>query len=65
MEEQGFEGLKLIVSNVGAILNNESWNYWREKGEQEVEKIMKLIKERAADPHILISTHLLYIGRKK
>lgn len=64
MEEQGFESLNLIGSNVGAILNNESWNYWRDKGEQG--KILKLIKERAADPYILgISTHLLYIGRKK
>lgn len=66
MESQGFETLELIGSNPGAILNNDSWNYWRDKGDQEVRKIIDLIKEKAADPYILgISTHLLYIGKKK
>jgi ubiquinone/menaquinone biosynthesis C-methylase UbiE len=66
MESQGFETLELIGSNAGAILNNDSWNYWRGKGEQEEKKIIDLIKEKATDPYILgISTHLLYIGRKK
>lgn len=66
MEAQGFETLELIGSNVGAILNNDSWNYWRDKGETEVEKIIDLIIEHAADPYTLgISSHLLYIGRKK
>ncbi|WP_121661506.1 class I SAM-dependent methyltransferase [Metabacillus litoralis] len=66
MEAQGFETLELIGSNVGAILNNDSWNYWRDKGEQEVKKFIELITEKAKDPHILgISSHLLYIGRKK
>ncbi|MEK3886695.1 class I SAM-dependent methyltransferase [Bacillus sp. FSL K6-3431] len=66
MEAHGFEGLQLIGSNVGAILNHDSWNYWREKGEQEVEKMIDLIKEKATDPYILgMSSHLLYIGRKK
>lgn len=66
MEAQGFETLDLIGSNAGAVLNNDSWNYWRDKGAQEVKKIIDLIKEKATDPYILgISTHLLYIGRKK
>ena len=66
MESQGFETLDLIGSNAGAILNNDSWNYWRGKGEEEVTKIINLIKEKATDPYILgISSHLLYIGRKK
>lgn len=66
MEEQGFETLELIGSNIGAILNKDSWNYWSDKGEEEVKKIVTLIKERAADPYVLgISSHLLYIGRKK
>jgi ubiquinone/menaquinone biosynthesis C-methylase UbiE len=66
MEAQGFERLELIGSNVGAILNNDNWNYWRDKGEQEFEKIIKLLIEKANDPYILgISSHLLYIGRKK
>jgi ubiquinone/menaquinone biosynthesis C-methylase UbiE len=66
MEAQGFETLELIGSNIGAILSNDGWSYWRDKGEQEVDKIIRLLKERAADPYTLgISTHLLYIGRKK
>jgi ubiquinone/menaquinone biosynthesis C-methylase UbiE len=66
MESQGFETLDLIGSNPGAILNNDSWSYWRDKGDQEVRKIIDLIKEKATDPSILgVSTHLLYIGRKK
>lgn len=65
METQGFETLELIGSNVGAILNNDNWNYWRDKGEAEVEKIINLIKEKATDPYILgNSSHLLYIGKK-
>lgn len=66
MEAQGFETLELIGSNVGAMLNDDSWDYWRDKGEQEMEKIITLIKESATDPYVLgISSHLLYIGRKK
>lgn len=66
MEAQGFECLDLIGSNVGAILTNDSWNYWRDKGEQEIEKIINLLKEKAKDPYVLgISSHLLYVGRKK
>lgn len=65
MEEQGFETIELIGSNVGALLSDENWHYWRSKGESEVQKVINLIKERAADPHILgMSSHLLYIGRK-
>lgn len=66
MEANGFETLELIGSNPGAILNNDHWAYWRDKGEQEVNKIIELIKEKATDPYILgISSHLLYIGRKR
>ncbi len=65
METHGFETLDLIGSNVGAVLNTDSWNYWKDKGEAEVEKIINLIKEKATDPYILgISSHLLYIGKK-
>jgi hypothetical protein len=56
----------LIGSNAGAVLNNGNWDYWREKGDEEVRKIIDLIIESATDPYILgISSHLLYIGRKK
>jgi ubiquinone/menaquinone biosynthesis C-methylase UbiE len=66
MEAHGFETLELIGSNVGALLNSDTWNYWRNKDKQEVEKIISLIKKRAGDPHLLgISSHLLYIGKKK
>jgi ubiquinone/menaquinone biosynthesis C-methylase UbiE len=66
MESHGFETLDLIGSNAGAVLNSASWKYWSEKGEQEVKKIIDLIKAKATDPYILgVSSHLLYIGRKK
>ncbi|WP_044338810.1 class I SAM-dependent methyltransferase [Rossellomorea aquimaris] len=66
MEENGFETIELIGSNAGAVLNNGNWDYWREKGEEEVRKIIDLVIEKATDPYILgISSHLLYIGRKK
>ncbi|MFC4323080.1 class I SAM-dependent methyltransferase [Litchfieldia salsa] len=66
MEAYGFDSLELIGSNVGAIFNKENWDYWKNKGEKEVDKIIDLIIEEATDPYILgISSHLLYIGRKK
>jgi ubiquinone/menaquinone biosynthesis C-methylase UbiE len=66
MEAHGFESLELISSNVGANLKNENWNYWRDRGEQEWQKVIKLLIEKANNPNILgISSHLLYIGRKK
>lgn len=66
MEAQGFESLELLGSNVGANLTNDNWDYWRNKGDHEVEKVINLLIENATDPHILgISSHLLYIGRKK
>ncbi|MGG0655095.1 class I SAM-dependent methyltransferase [Rummeliibacillus pycnus] len=66
MESQGFETIDLIGSNAGSILNTDSWDYWRDKGEHQVKKIIDLIIERATDPYILgVSPHLLYIGRIK
>lgn len=64
MEENGFETLELLGSNVGAILHEDSWDYWKNKGEEE--KVIQFIIEHATDPYILgVSSHLLYIGRKK
>ncbi|WP_051348720.1 class I SAM-dependent methyltransferase [Peribacillus kribbensis] len=64
MDAHGFEALSLLGSNAGTILTPEHWDYWRNKGE--AEKVIQFIKEQAADPSILgISSHLLYIGRKK
>lgn len=66
MESEGFECLDLIGSNVASILTNENWNYWRSKGEEEVEKIIDLLIEKANAPYLLgTSSHLLYIGRKQ
>ncbi|WP_053367934.1 class I SAM-dependent methyltransferase [Bacillus sp. FJAT-27245] len=66
MEQHGFETVELIGSNAGAILTSASWKYWEGRGEEEVDKIINLIIERATDPYILgVSSHLLYIGRKK
>ncbi|MCG3088878.1 class I SAM-dependent methyltransferase [Sporosarcina cyprini] len=66
MEKNGFESLELIGSNIGAILPPASWTYWKEKGEDEVEKVFEFIRERATDSSILgISSHLLYVGRRK
>lgn len=65
MKAHGFESLELIGSNIGAQLSNENWNYWRDKGEREFEKVIQLLTEKANDPHLLgISSHLLYIGKK-
>lgn len=61
MESQGFESLELLGSNVGTILTKESLDYWKAKGEED-----RLIIDKATDPNLLgISSHLLYIGRKK
>ncbi|MDN4492624.1 class I SAM-dependent methyltransferase [Ureibacillus aquaedulcis] len=64
MESQGFECLQLLGSNVGTILTKDSWDYWNENGQEN--QLIELIIEKATDPYILgISSHLLYIGRKK
>lgn len=65
MEAQGFESLELIGSNIGTLLNSDNWRYWRDKGESEFEKVIKILTKKANDPNVLgISSHLLYIGRK-
>lgn len=66
MESNGFQSQALIGSNVAATLTKESWNYWKSKGEQEYEKLINLLIEKASDPYLLgLSSHLLYIGVKK
>ncbi|WP_298474196.1 class I SAM-dependent methyltransferase [Psychrobacillus sp. FSL K6-4046] len=66
MESNGFQSLELIGSNVAATLNKASWDYWKEKGEQEYDKLINLLIEKASDPYMLgVSSHLLYIGTKK
>ncbi|MGG3572400.1 class I SAM-dependent methyltransferase [Bacillus gobiensis] len=67
MESNGFETLNLIgSSNIGSLLSNEQWEYWKNRGEGEFGQLIELLKDTAADPAILgISSHLLYIGKKK
>jgi ubiquinone/menaquinone biosynthesis C-methylase UbiE len=66
MESNGFGKLALIGSNIGAMITKQQWNYWREKGEKEMEKILDLLIKNATDPSLLgISSHLLYVGKKK
>jgi ubiquinone/menaquinone biosynthesis C-methylase UbiE len=66
MESHGFETLNLIGSeNIGATLTPEQWEYWRNRGDKEYNKLIDLLKEIATDPYVLgISSHLLYIGRR-
>lgn len=66
MESNGFEKVALIGSNVAAMMTNHKWNYWKEKSDEEMEKIIDLLIENATDPYLLgVSSHLLYIGKKK
>lgn len=65
MEAHGFESLQLVGStNIGAMLNQEQWDYWRQRGE--LDRLYDFLAELATDPCILgVSSHLLYIGRKR
>ncbi|OCA86261.1 class I SAM-dependent methyltransferase [Pradoshia sp. D12] len=66
MKSSGFEKVALIGSNIGSMVTNHQWNYWREKGEGEMGKIVDLLIEYAKEPSLLgTSSHLLYIGLKK
>lgn len=67
MESNGFETLNLIgLSSIGSLLSKEQWNYWTNKGQTEANRLIELLKKTATDPYTLgVSSHLLYIGRKK
>jgi len=67
MESSGFETIELIgSSSIGGRFTEENWNDWRSRGEEEFNQMMELLYQYAADPSILgISSHLLYIGRKR
>lgn len=67
MESNGFETIDLIGStNLGASLTNEQLHYWAEQGEEEYMKLLNLLIGTAKDKSILgLSSHLLYIGKKK
>jgi ubiquinone/menaquinone biosynthesis C-methylase UbiE len=65
MEGHGFETIDLIgSSSIGGLLKNEQIQYWEEQGDYQ--KFVKLLIKTAKDPSILgISSHLLYVGRRK
>ena len=65
MENHGFETIDIIgSSSIGGLINNEQRQYWEEKGESQM--MLNLLIELAKDPSILgVSSHLLYIGRRK
>jgi len=65
MEQNGFETIDLIgSSSFGAMLSNEQTQYWIDQGEQD--KLLDFLIFMAKDPSVLgISSHLLYIGRRK
>lgn len=67
MESNGFQSVALIGStNIGALLSEEQLSYWRQKGEEEYNRLIDFLIQSAEDPSLLgISSHLLYIGRKK
>lgn len=67
MEKHGFHNIKLIASgSIAGGMKPEQWDYWRTQGEEEYQKIMKIIMESAENPYILgASSHLLYIGQRK
>ena len=53
-------------SSIGSLLSREQWDYWTNKGQAEVDRLIELLKKTATDPYTLgVSSHLLYIGRKK
>lgn len=65
MESHGFETIDLIgSSSVGGLLSREQLQAWEDKGESE--KLLNALIDIARDPSILgISSHLLYIGKRK
>lgn len=67
MESHGFETLNLVgSSNIGSLLSQEQWTYWKDRGENEIRQLIELLIETATDPTVLgISSHLLYIGKRR
>lgn len=65
MERQGFETIDLIgSSSVSAMLTEEQKQYWIDRGEYD--RLHDFLIRMAGDPSVLgISSHLLYIGRRK
>ncbi|WP_037287941.1 class I SAM-dependent methyltransferase [Saccharibacillus sacchari] len=67
MHEQGFENVKIIASSsIAGTMTTEQWNYWRQRGEEEFNRVVQQLVDVSDDPHILgMSPHVLYIGTRK
>lgn len=65
MEKNGFQTIDLIgSSSIGALLNQEQKQYWTDRGEED--RLLDFLISSANDPSVLgVSSHLLYIGRRK
>ncbi|MEK8131627.1 class I SAM-dependent methyltransferase [Paenibacillus filicis] len=65
MEKSGFQTMDVIgSSSIAAMLNNEQKQYWTDQ--DEYDKLINFLIASANDPSVLgISSHLLYIGRRK
>ncbi|TDF96183.1 class I SAM-dependent methyltransferase [Paenibacillus piri] len=66
MEGSGFETVGMIgSSNIGSLLNREQWDYWKQRGDEEMSKLIRLLIKTADDPYVLgASPHIMYIGKK-
>jgi ubiquinone/menaquinone biosynthesis C-methylase UbiE len=66
MESHGFKSVNLIgSSSIAGAMEQEQWDYWRERGDDEFEKVMQIVLKESENPYLLgNSSHLLYIGRK-
>ncbi|MBG9792716.1 methyltransferase [Paenibacillus dendritiformis] len=67
MEAHGFETVQFLgSSSIAGAMNEQQFEYWRSRGEDEYWQAMELIYETASCPYVLgVSSHLLYIGRRK
>lgn len=67
MEAHGFETVQLLgSSSIAGAMNEQQFDYWRSRGEDEYRQALELIYEMASCPYVLgVSSHLLYIGRRK
>ncbi|MGM1047983.1 MAG: class I SAM-dependent methyltransferase [Bacillota bacterium] len=67
MESHGFESIQLIASSsIAGSFQSEQFDYWRSRGDDEFREVMEVIYKEAGSPYILgMSSHLLYIGRRK
>jgi ubiquinone/menaquinone biosynthesis C-methylase UbiE len=66
MESQGFKTVNLISSgSITGAMTTGQWDYWRQRGELEYNKVLEMVVAAAENPYIQgMSSHLLYIGRK-